>query len=230
MTLQNFRSLIRLYVPGAKSSVITDPILDTLINQAANDVNSYAEAYIGSKFFNVTAETAEYDIYDDITDDYFLIGKSGIWWNDGVEWQQLDPVTRKYLDRYFTKWRDDVSGNPQRYFIEGGKINFHPKPDTTLAIGFRMDDYVKSAVDMSASGDFPFVGVSTKELSHLRPLDDAIIDYVRWKLQRPLGKDEVGVVSRQEYMATRKEKSLEIERRPDMTSHRKHKMRIPRIR
>jgi len=232
MTLEDFRTLIRAYVPGAKIKVIDNTLLTLLINKGVDDTNSFGKLLDVTKKFNVKAEQAEYDIFSEITADFLTMDRPGIWWNAGTatktNWIQMIPKTAKWLDRFQTNWRDEGSGDPIYYFYKNGKFTFHPKPSTTLSNGFWLY-YSKTSVNMTLSTHFPFTG-ATDELPHLRDMDDAIIDYVRWKLQRPLGKEAIGVIAKDEYKDTRLEKLGLINRRDDISAHRDAKMRIPLIR
>ena len=230
MTLDNFRTLVRAYVPGAKINVISNTVLDLIINKGVDDVNSFAKAYAGDVKFDITAEQGEYIILDDITDDYLLMDQSGVWWNSATEaspkWERLWPVTKKWLDRYHPNWREESSSDPQQYYVEQGILKIYPTPSASLTNGGWIY-YLKAAQYMSLGTHYPFSG-STSEVTNLRDFDDAIIDYARWKLARPLGKMAKGVISKQDYKESRKEKTVLIKRRPDITSDRRHKIRLPR--
>ena len=232
MTLDDFRTLIRAYVPGAKIRVIDNTLLTLLINKAVDDVNSFGMLIKSNKQFNVKAEQMEYDIRTEVADDFLVMDKPGVWWNAGTSstanWVQLWPKTEKWLDKFYTNWRDESSGSPKYYFIKNGKFNAFPKPNTALTNGFWIY-YAQASVNMTLGTHYPFTG-SNDELTFLRDMDDAIIDYVRWKLKRPLGKEVAGVIAEKEYEVIRLEKLELINRRVDISSHRFTKMRGPYIR
>lgn len=228
MTLDNFRTLARAYVPGAKISVITNTILNLLINKGVDDVNEAGSLYPGDKKFDITADTADYNL-NTILGDFLELDKPGIWWNEGTaaspNWIQLRPTTIKHLDEFKRNWRDGGSEDPFNYFVRGSTLTLEPKPDTTLTEGL-WAYYIKTATVMTAGTQYPFSG-STTEITWLRPVDDAIIDYVRWKLSRPLGKTATGVITRKEYEETRDEKISLIGRRRDILPNRINKYRTP---
>ena len=232
MTLDEFRTLIRAYVPGAKISVINNTILTLLINKGVDDVNSFGMLLKKDKQFDVKAEQADYDIFTEIADDFLTMDRPGIWWNAGTatstNWIQLLPKTEKWLDIYHTNWRDESSSDPIYYTGKTGKFTVFPKPDTALTGGFWIY-YAKASINMTLGTHFPFTG-STSELTFLRDMDDPIIDYVRWKLQRPLGKEATGIITEKQYKDNRLEKLDLINRRIDISAHRDAKMRIPIIR
>jgi hypothetical protein len=163
-----------------------------------------------------------------VADDFLLPGLTGLWWYNGTDWEALDPYTLKQLKSEFPLWMDDNSGDPQRYVVDNDRLIIHPKPDTTLADGFMFDDYIKAATWMTSGDHYPFTG-STTELHRLKDLDDAVIDYVRWKLQAMIGKDQKGVISEQDYFNQINIKSRLIKRRPDLPSNSQFKMKGPTI-
>ncbi len=232
MTLDNFRTLLRAYVPGAKIKVVDNTLLTLLINKGCDDFNSFGMLLPTDKKFDVKSEQMKYDIKTEVADDYVTMDRPGIWWNAGTatvtNWVQIDPVTEKWLDKYHTNWRDESSSDPLYYFIKKGKLNIFPKPKTALTNGFWLY-YGQASVNMTLGTHYPFTG-STSELTHLRDADDVIIDYVRWKLSRPLGKIATGVLNKQEYENIRQEKLDLINRRIDISAHRDAKMRGPTIR
>ncbi len=200
MILTNFRLLIRMYVPSAKVNVINNVKLDLLINKGVDDVNEEAGAYKGDTTFNVVTEKQTYSISTEIPD-FVMMDKGGLWWNDGTastpNWQRLDGMFRDSLDGQYPLWRDDDSSDPLRYILENDVLTIHPKPDTSLSDGF-WAYYIKKAVPMTQGTHYPFTG-STSELTALSVLDDAIIDYVRWKLAEPLGSERKGIITEQDY-------------------------------
>lgn len=231
MTLDDFRTLIRAYVPGAKISVINNTILNLLINKAVDDVNSFGGLLLTDKTFDVEAEKMDYDILTDVADDFATMDRPGIWWNAGTSsvtnWIQIDPKTEKWLDIFHTNWRDESSSDPKYYVYKNGKVKIFPKPKTALDDGFWIY-FVQTSAYMTLGTHYPFSG-STSELTHLRDMDDPIIDYVRWKLARPLGKTAVGVINKQEYEDVRREKMEIVKRRVDISAHRDARMRGPTI-
>jgi len=230
MNLTNFRSAIRLYVPAAKVSRVSNTRLDVLINLGVDDVNIRALAYKGDKKFNVVADLAKY-VWSEYIDDFAVMDESGIWWNDGdaddTEWRQMDAMTRNVLDKKFPLWKDDASDDPRRYFTESDMAMFHPTPSTALSNGF-WAFYVKAAVAMTSGTHYPFTGTAT-EITSLRVLDDAIIDYVRWKLARPLGNDQKGILSERDYTKSLDERITMLRRRPDIMASKDNRMKCPVI-
>jgi len=230
MTLLDFRTLIRLAVPSAKTSVITDATLDVLINKGVDEVNFYVGAYQSNEKFNVTADTDEYSLAS-LLSSFVRIDSSGLWWNSGTAgtpvWNKLDPITRHALDIHYPTWRQDSSGDPLRYLIESDTITLHPTPDTTLASGL-WAHFIQEATAMTLSTHYPFTG-STTEYLPFKVLDDAIMDYVRWKLSSPLGNDQKGVLTQQEFKTNLAERAILLKERLDLTASPDNRMRGPSI-
>lgn len=232
MTLDQFRSMIRLQVPGAKAAVITDANLDILINKGVDDVNSFTQALQGDKQFNAIAEQQEYNISSEVADNFFMMDEGGIWWNEGTttspRWKELFPKTDAWLTRYRPQWREEGSGDPEFYIVKRDIIRIIPKPSASLTNGFWIY-YIKTAPNMTVGENYPFTNTTT-EITAFRDLDDAIIDYVRWKLARPLGKDNEGTISEGDYYKNLSTAKLKLNRRPDIKVSRWNRMRTPFVR
>lgn len=232
MKLENYRKLIRAYVPSAKISVINNTLLDLLINLGVEDVNARAAVYQGDKKFDVTAETQTYLIHDEI-DDYVGMDESGLWWNEGSasspKWKKLDPMTRRALDDQYPMWKDDDSDDPLRYVTEGDNLLVHPKTNVALTDGF-WAYYIKKPTAMTDGSHYPFTGSPT-EITAFTVLDDAIIDFVRWKLSRPLVKsqNQQGLLTESDYQKSLAAGAVLVKRRFDISANPDARMRAPSI-
>lgn len=230
MTLSNIRELIRAYVPSAKVSVVPDALLDIIINAGVRDVNAIAFALRGDAKFNVSAEIQTYALSVEVSD-FVTMAPGGLWWNRGtassVDWVRLDAMDRRSLDDLYPRWMSNSSDNPLRYILENDVLSIDPKPSADLTDGFWLF-YVKKPVDMSADGHYPFSGTTT-EIGALSILDEAIIDYSRWKLARPLGAQQMGVITEQDYRKNLNEKIAILNTRLDITANPNLRMRGPNI-
>ena len=229
MILSEFRTLIRAYVPSAKVSVIPTDLLDTLINKAVEEVNVRARALPSSTAFTTTANIATYSLLTYLPR-YVTMNVGGLWWNSGTvlvpDWTRLEAFTRGSLQDIYTAWMNDAAGDPKRYIIEGDSLIIHPTPDATLA-GALWAFYIAAPVAMTADTHYPFSG-STSEITSLTVFDDAIIDYVRWKLSRPLGTDQQGIITEKNYMEVLTERTILYENRLDIGAN-NSRMRGPSI-
>ncbi len=230
MTLENLRALIRLYVSAAKVSAIPDATLDIIINKGVADLNEIGMILKSEKTFDVVADQLRYSLSTNIPD-FLTPDKGGLWWNSGTaaspDWKELYPRTKKWLDTYRKDWRVSSSGDDQYYAVEPTELIIFPVSGTALTDGFWMM-YIAKSVDMTLGTHYPFSG-STTEITSLAPLDDAIIDYVRWKLAEPIGKDKKGIITEAAYLKSRKEKLRLVKKRVDISSHRFTKMRPPTL-
>jgi len=221
MTLGEFRTIIRVLVPSANKGAVSNTTMDLLINSGVRLVNTMAKAYRGEEYFNVEDEVNSYNLRD-INSNFTLIGKGGLWMNKGTaaspQWKKLDAVDRAYLDRKFPNWMNQDSSVPLYYIVEAGKIIVHPSPNADLTDGFWMPDFVIKPTKMTANTHYPFTG-TTEEISDLEPLDDVIVDYVRWHLKHSVGREQSGLVTRKEFEIELLRKIKTVNRRPDISSN-----------
>ncbi len=228
MTLDQLRALIRTYAPGANINAVPNATLDIIINKGVADLNEFGMLLKSEKTFDVVANQLRYSLSTNIPD-FITPDKGGLWWNSGTAaspgWKELYPRTKKWLDTYRKDWRVSSAGDDQYYAVEPTELIIFPVSDTALTAGFWMM-YIAKSVDMTLGTHYPFSG-STTEITSLAPLDDAIIDYARWKLADPIGKDKKGILTEADYLKSRKEKLRIVKRRVDISSHRFTKMRPP---
>lgn len=225
MKLGDFKTFIRSMVPSANKSAVNDTFLEMLINKGVREVNILTAAFVGDAYFDISEDIKTYNLRDEVEDNDFVgIGPSGLWMNKGSasspNWRQLDGVTRAFIDEKYPNWINASSGNPLMYFVKSGQLVVYPANDADLTDGFWLPDYVKKAVDMTNDEHYPFTG-SDNKLADLEPLDDAIIDYVRWHLKHSVGSDQKGIITRQEFEACVQKRKRVINNRPDIakTNH-----------
>lgn len=230
MKLSEFESYIRTIVPSANSQKIKQTKLWIIINKGVRKVNTLGKILTKSGYFNAAADTGEYTISDfpSSISDFVLVGESGLWYNKGSVaspfYRELEGTDRSHLNVRFPNWHVIASGNPLYAIFDANLVTIYPKPPTALTNGFFLPDYVYKPTDMSNDDHYPFTG-STTELATLEPLDDAIIDYCRWILGLSVGKDQQGVITRQEYEATVGTSTRLVKRRPDFKSNRDNRIR-----
>ena len=229
MTLSDFRTLIRAYVPAAKIQVISNAVLDLMINQGVKDINIKAAALVGNATFNVVAEQRDYTMSQQISD-FIAFTDAGLWWNQGsassLDWIRLTALTRRSLNDRYPQWANQDSDSPWRYIIEGDTLSIDPKPSASLTNGF-WAFYIKKPTDMTQGSHYPFSGTTT-EIASLSVFDDAIIDYVRWKLAGPLKAEATGILLEKDYDKSLASKIAIFKRRLDTTGN-NSRMRVPTI-
>ena len=226
MTLENLKKLAWAVIPGANKNNVLPTLLTLILNKACDDIAEYTCCLPENETFDVVAEDGEYLLHEELTR-YLTMDKSGLWWNDGTQWKQLNPRTLAWLDRNRPNWRDLDSDDPEDYAISGDALTIVPKPDTDLTDGFKV--YFGQAPDyMSANGDYPFVGDST-ELTHLRIFDMVIIKFAELLVLPMINKKIKPDIILKEYQALRKEKYSLFKRRKDISANKHAKFTGRRI-
>jgi len=217
MNLGNLRTLLRFYLSTLTSSKASDTTLNLILNEGALDVAHRSACLKAIQDFDATAELGEYRLSSVLTR-YLDIGEEGIWWYNDSTWEEIDPRTIKYLDNHFPRWRDDSSGDPQRYTIYGDLFIPHPKPDTTQSNGFRAY-FIQRPPSMTADAHFPFPVGSTQsgtERSDLAILSDAILLYSEWKVLKAMNKRQESFEKRNEYLEELELKKMMLHQRRDI--------------
>lgn len=225
MTLSNLRLLCRATIPGAKTQVITDAILDLILNEGVKDIVVLTRCLNANKKFDVVAGQYEYDL-SSVIGDFLTVDKSGLWWYNGTQWTQLYPKTRKYFDDFRPNWRDMSNANPLEYSIENDTMLVLPPPDTDGTEYFWLY-YIQAPVAMASNTSYPFSGTTT-EYDHLAMFDMAIIKYAKWVIEPMLNKDADANTAYQEYLAEVNAKANLLGRRADLSADRRNKMRFGR--
>lgn len=225
MKLSEFKELIRMLVPGAKSNVINDSQLNLLVNRAVHEINELGEVYVSDSKIDLVTDQVKYQL-SSLIPDFLSVASGGIWIKNSstANWRQLDPETRFSIDQRFPNWRDASSSTPRRYFREVDHIHLYPASDADYTDGVHVH-YLKKAVDMTNENHYPFTG-STTEIAALSVLDNAIIAQVRSQLIFPLGKDSKGIISENQYERVLEEKIRILRRNPDFKVNPNMKLRI----
>jgi hypothetical protein len=227
MTLAQLRQLSRGLIPGAKIQVIDNATMDLVLNEGVKDIATYTLCLKTNKKFTVTDGKFEYDL-STLIGDYLTPDKSGLWWNNGSVWRQLNPVTLKYLDEFKTNWRSLGEASPMDYSIDGDILTLSPTPNTTLANGLWLY-YAERPISMTEDSHYPFSGSAT-ELTHLSIFDFAIILFAKMRLEPMLNKTADANLSMQEYIREREEKMNLLYRRKDVISSSDTRLQGPAIR
>jgi len=214
MNWGDIKTLARAEVPYAKTSVISDTVMELMLYKGVVDIARRTKCLPKNIKFNLTAETQEY-LISAITSNFLLLDKPGIWWYDGTDYRQLDPVTKKWLDENIPNWRTEQSDDPQYYYQEQNTIGFYPKPDTSTTDGAWMYYFAKPAKP-TTDNEYAFEG--STEIPALVILEDAMIEYFRWKVLKALSKDKEAVASRQEYFEEINDKRMLLKARPDISA------------
>lgn len=214
MNRGEIKSRFRTYTSKAKTNQITDTLVETLIQEAVNDISRILELFPTSTTFNVQSEVQQYDLNSEITD-LVKVREAGLKWYDGTNWNRLKAYTIEKLDEEYPYWEDDSSGDPLRYVIDGTNLIIHNKPDTALTDGFKLY-YYKRPTQMDDDGDYPFSGTST-EIIMYEGLHVAILHYVRAYINLALDKKVTYKESMDDYINELAKQAKVLKKRPDIT-------------
>lgn len=226
MTLEDLKTLSYACIPGANKNNVSATILTLVLNKACDDIAAYTCCISADETFHVVEDLGEYSIQEELTN-FLTMDKSGLWWNDGTQWKQLNPRTLAWLDRNRPNWRDLGSGDPEDYVVTGNKIFIIPAPDTTLADGFKAY-IIRAANYMSKKTEYPFTGLDY-EYIHLRIFSDAIIKYARWQIEPMINKKADSTLAKKEYQQAREEAYSLYRRRRDISASKYTKFTGKRI-
>ena len=186
MKVSEFIKRIKLEVPNQNQTGIDDSYIITLLNQAVNKVNLVTKVYKTYTDFNIIAEQRLYNL-SEVAPTYLGTDKRGFFFkNSDDDWKDIIPKTEAWLSERYPDYLNAASAAvPSWVWIDGDELGFHPKPSTAKAKGARLY-HLKKGVEMASDDDYPFVG-SGSEITAFLPLDDAIVDYVKWKLSPAFG-------------------------------------------
>ena len=226
MILENLRLLARAMIPGSGSDAagpIKNTFLDLILNKGVEDIAAYTVCLSTNKKFSAAAsqgDIANPYIISTVITDFLVMGKGGLWWNQGTvaspDYKRLNPKTIAALDKDRPNWRDVSDGAPQDYLIDGNNIIVIPAPVSALTDGFWLF-YGAKPTYMTAVGHYPFSG-STTEYTYLSMFDMAIIKYARHQISPVFNQQTNENISWQEYLKEREEKTQLLRRRPDISN------------
>lgn len=214
MKLSDFLQRVKVKLPNLGQTGIGDAYLTELLNQACDRCNEMGKFYTKTSYFDVIANQAEYAISENITD-YLGIDGIPIYFKlASGEWKEIYPKTKEYVQRIFPDFVNAASVTlPQYYYIDGDRLNFYPPPSTAMTDGVRVE-HLKTASPMVTNDDFPFSG-NTTEITAFRPMDEAIIAFVKWQIEPSYGKVSDTDLGEQRFNSEVRKAKRKIKRRPD---------------
>jgi hypothetical protein len=219
------RSTLKLWaralVPGATATKIPNALLESIIQEGANDVALHTCCLPSDATFDAEEDIGTYYL-GDIADDILEIAESGLWYKNGTQWKELLPKTRAWMDENVSNWRDRASGTPEWWFKEGDAIEVIPAPASLVNEGLWLYYGAKPPV-MGNDDHFPFGGDS--EIAYLSPLSHNILDFVRWKAHEILGETAVAQKYEQSYYAKLSMARVHVKRNAAMQGYKETKLR-----
>lgn len=215
MTLGQFIERIKLQVPNLGSTGVTEEYLTILLNSAVDAVNALCKVYDGYTDFDIEAGKSTYDL-SSIVPTYLGRDKRGLFLKDSSDkWQDVIPKTEPWISETHPDYLNASSVLiPDYYYIKGNTLGFYPPPSTSKILGARLY-HLKKSNPMSDDSHYPFSGTTT-EITAFLPADDAIICYVRWKLNPAFGSVSDTDLRYREYINECKIASTQIRRSPDI--------------
>ena len=189
MKLSEFRIRCKIKIPSLKTTGITDEELDVIINDGVRQVNLLAKVYRGYTDFSIVADQSLY-VLSTIAPTFQQMVTAGLWAKESSssDLVRVIPRTVEWLNKRLPSWRSAASGSiAQYYYHVGNDLMIYPAMDTAVANGGRLHHLILPT-NMGSGDHYPFTG-STVEITGFRPLDNAIIEYVRWQLAPSLDKE-----------------------------------------
>lgn len=216
MKANDFLNRIQVQVPNMGEPGMTTEMKLTLLSQAVDEVNLEAKVYTGYTDINIVEEQQVYSI-SAVAPTYLGAVKIPVQFKDSDgNWHKVYPKTFPWLAKIYPDWLNaDSADIPRWYWLEGDDLGFHNKPSTTRASGARIY-HLKKATPMTTVDHYPFTG-SAVELTALRPLDEAIIAWMRWQLTPAFGQNTDQDLREREFRLKCRRAAMKIKRRPDFT-------------
>lgn len=193
MTLQNMMSLLRVKIPEAGKAAqanapITDENLIILLNLGVLDIVRYTLCLPTYKSFDTVANQAEYNLTTLVSDFLIPLEFHPVYYYDESAYEELDIVTRGYLDEKYSGWMTDSADTPELAFFMGDKLTVHPKPETAITDGIKLY-YSKKPNPMDETTNiYPFGGALV--MPSLTPYHMVVVEYAEWQIWEALGRDK----------------------------------------
>lgn len=226
MKLSEFIRRLKLTKPSlGQPGAVNDEYLTDLINEGCDQANLLVKAYKGFTDFNVSANVKLYAL-SSVVPLYLGRDKRGLFFKDDAgEWQKVTVRTEAWLAEYNQNYLNSQSVDiPQWYCIDGDELILEPAPEADQASGARLY-HLKTATKMTQSGHYPYSGSAT-EIKALKPMDEAIIAYVDWKLSPTYGKVTDVDLGERAFISACRRASRSIKRAPDLSQSSDNRMRL----
>jgi len=226
MKLSELIVRVKLDVPSIGVTGMTNVQLTVLLNQGCDEVNLIAKIYKGYTDFDTVANQEEYAL-SVVAPKYLGISKAGVWVKDANgNLSEVFPRTEDYMNEFIPNWRS-ISGAsfPEWYWQDVDIVRFYPVINTATTAGVRIY-HLKKSNPMSNDDHYPWSG-DTVEIGALRPMDDTLIDFVRWKLSPAKGEGEgKESYTREDFLMTVRRAAQQVKRRPDLTIDHDYRIRL----
>jgi hypothetical protein len=205
MNLGNLKSRIRLLVPEATTTIISDVNLEALLNDGQLDVVGRTDCLQNYADQTVTATVQEYSIPID------CIKVLAVYYGGTGDWEKLPMVTMDYLSNQIdADWINDT-GTTYAYYLRGDKIGLWQTPTASEAgTNYLRAFYIKQPDTLLGDTSIPFDSVA-----NLYPYHELVYLYVAYKIKQMVGKWEQAKFIEEEYLAKCREMKVEINKIDD---------------
>lgn len=186
MILGDYLTRCKIKIPAIKGTGISDPDLTTIINEAITEVNLITKVYRGYTNFNIVNGLSTYALSQYVP--FFQqIVTAGLWVTQtglSTNLVRVIPRTEEWLNKRLPSWRSALPSTLAQYYYQSAdNLQVYPPMNANIVNGARLHHTI---LPTPMAGDaYPFTGTGV-EITALRPLDKAVIEYVRWTLDPAL--------------------------------------------
>lgn len=186
MILGDYLTRCKVKIPAIKATGIPDPDLTAIINEAVIEVNLITKVYRGYTNFNIVNGLSIYPLSQYVPT-FQQIVTAGLWvtiTGQATDLVRVIPRTEEWLNKRLPSWRSALPGTLAQYYYQSAdNLLIYPPMSGNIVNGARLHHLI---LPTPMAGDaYPFTG-SNVEITALRPLDKAVIEYVRWTLDPAL--------------------------------------------
>lgn len=180
MNLPSFITRCKVKIPSVKATGLSDADLTTIINEAVTEVNLITKVYRGYTNFNIVNGLSVYPLSQYVPL-FQQIVTAGLWvtiTGNVTDMVRVIPRTEEWLNKRLPSWRSALPSTLAQYYYQSAdNLVVYPPMNANIANGARLHHTILPTP--MVGNVFPFTG-SGVEITALRPLDKAIIEYVRW--------------------------------------------------
>lgn len=186
MILNDFLTRCKVKIPAVKTTGLADADLIKIINEAVVEVNLITKVYRGYTNFNIVNGLSLYPLSKYVPL-FQQIVTAGLWvtaTGDVKDMVRVIPRTEEWLNKRLPSWRSALPSTLAQYYYQSAdNLMVYPPMNANIVNGARLHHTI---LPTPMAGDaYPFTGTGI-EITALRPLDKAIIEYVRWTLDPAL--------------------------------------------
>lgn len=205
----NFGELKTEFTQRAPDSPASTTQQGIWANLGAKDIARRTKCLSTNGSLNIVASTQEYDLISNFSTFLGIDPDGGVHYYDGSDYMKLKAVSKNWLDRYLPSWRNEDTGDPKAYYLEGKTIGIYPMPNSNVTNGLKVF-YYKLPAKMSSSTSDPF-----DDRTDLEPYHDNIILYMLWKAKQAIGEYLQADAAYKEYLGGVNRMILELGEQPD---------------